>query len=345
MLNHQGNNYGSTLKKSITAIALLLILAFLFTSCGSGGKSTAPGAAPSQAAVTFSESVNYDEAYLEAPQAAAPEEYKNDGGGLGGSGEYKEKNVADTVMSQRKIIMNGDVSLETLDFDDSIAAMDQLIKDFGGFAEVRNVKGKSNTSKILRSASYIIRVPAESFELVLKSMGSIGTVLESNTQGTDITDQYYDAQTRIDTLKVQEKTLLDILAKSTKLEDVIILESRLAEVRYEIEKLENTVKNYDRLVAFSRITVHIQEVDDKTETKPEPETLGERISRTFEESVDNFRDGVENFLLWLVYSWINILFMLVVFAIAFILFRRAKKRSAKKNIVKAEITNEEDKKQ
>lgn len=328
---------GSSFKKILT-ISLLLVIAFLFTSCGSSSKASAP------AAVQY-ENVAYDSAYPEAPQAGAPEEQKSYGDGLGQSDDYlpKEKAPSENVMSQRKVIMDGDVSLETLDFDDSISAMDQMINDFGGFAEARSVRGKSKTSRALRSASYIIRVPAESFELVLKSMGSIGTVLESNTKGTDITDQYYDAQTRVNTLKVQEQTLLDILAKSTKLEDVITLESRIAEVRYEIESLENTVKNYDRLVAFSRITVYIQEVDDETETKPEPETFGERVSRTFTQSIDNFNRGLEDFLLWLVYSWINIIFMLAIIVIAIIFIKRAKKRLAKNNDSKVTLPNEDEK--
>ncbi len=327
----------SLFKKKFVTVSLLLIVTFVFSSCGSSGTASAPAMKG-----YYNESVSYDGAYPEAPQAAAPADSENGGSGLGES-DYKEKVSTDNIMSQRKLIMDGDVNLETLDFDDSISAMDQMIKDFGGFAEARNVRGKSKNSRSLRSASYIIRVPAESFELVLKSMGSIGTVLESSSKGTDITDQYYDAQTRIKTLKVQEQTLLDILAKSTKLEDVITLESRIAEVRYEVESLENTIKNFDRLVSFSRINVYIQEVDDETETKPEPETLGERISSKFTESVDNFRRGFENFLVWLVYSWINIILLLIVFIIVIIFVKRRKNRLAKKADIKAEIINEEDK--
>ena len=329
----------SFIKKKPMTVLLLLIVALIFTSCASATKTAAPAAKED---FSYNESVAYDSSYPEPSQAAAPAENGYGGSGLGES-DYKEKVSADNIMSQRKIIMEGDVSLETLDFDDSINAMDQLIKDFGGFAEARNVKGKSRDSRSLRYASYIIRVPAESFELVLKSMGGIGTVLESSSNGTDITDRYYDAQTRIRTLKVQEETLLDILAKSTNLEDVIMLESRLAEVRYEIESLENTIKNYDRLLSFSRINVFIQEVDDKTETKPEPETLGERISRTFAQSVDNFKRGFENFLVWLVYSWINIILSLIVLGIAIIVVKKGKKRLRKKSVQKEEINSEEDK--
>ena len=121
------------IKKKSMAVLLLLIVALIFTSCASGSKTSAPAA---QENYSFSESVAYDSSYPEAPQAAAPAENGYGGSGLGES-DYKEKVSADNIMSQRKIIMEGDVSLETLDFDDSINAMDQLIKDFGGFAEAK----------------------------------------------------------------------------------------------------------------------------------------------------------------------------------------------------------------
>jgi hypothetical protein len=171
-------------------------------------------------------------------------------------------------------------------------------------------------------------------------MSSIGSVLESNSQGTDITDQYYDSETRIKTLKVQEQTLLDILAKATKLEDVITLESRISEVRYEIEKHENTLKNYDRLVAFSRITIYISEVDDKTETKPVPKTLNERVSGSFKQSLDDLRTGFEDFLVWLAGSWISLIFLAVIGLIVYFSIKRKRKKLLPKKIEVSETKTE-----
>ena len=330
---------GLLIKKIIT-ISLLLVVALIYTSCGSSGKSASVAPAASYSANQIKSD---DNSYAEAPKAAPYPDSGYDGSGLGESIAFQEQVAAENIMNQRKIIMSGNVSIETLNFDESVNAMDQLIKDFGGFAETRNIKGKSLGSKALRYAYYIIRVPAESFETVLKSMGNIGTVIESSSEGTDITDQYYDTETRIKALKVQEETLLDILAKSTKLEDVITLEQRIAEVRYEIESLENKIKNYDRLIAFSRITVHINEVTDRTETKPEPVTLSERASRSFAQSLENFRIGFENFIVWLLYSWINIIIFLTVVWIVIIIIKKRKKRPAK-NISqpKEEIPKAED---
>lgn len=314
-----------SISRIILATIFLLVLSILFASCSSsdnmspmdkGGYGTEPSVSTNE---------NWD-------AQASPQE---SGSGMG-DGNYAEdaknqSNIED-IMSQRKIIMDGDVSLETMHFDDSIAAMDQLINDFGGFAEVRNVVGKSQYSQNRRNATYVLRVPADRFELVLKNMGNIGTVLESNSKGTDITDQYYDTEARIKTLKVQEETLLGILTKSTNLDDVITLESRISQVRYEIESLENTVRNYDRLLSFSRITVYIREVDDRSETKPTPETLGDRISTSFNGAIEDFKRGFEDFIVWLAGSWITIIWYIIIISIAVICYRIIKRRRTKKKL-------------
>jgi len=71
------------------------------------------------------------------------------------------------------------------------------------------------------------------------------------------------------------------------------------------------------------------EVTNKTETKPEPVTLGERASRSFAQSIENFKTGFENFIVWLLYSWINIIFFLIVVWIVIIIIKKKKIRFTK----------------
>ena len=111
---------------------------------------------------------------------------------------------------------------------------------------------------------------------------------------------------------------------------IITLESRISQVRYEIESLENTIRNYDRLVAFSRITVYIQEVTDRTETKPTPETLGERVSRSFNEALENFKIGCEDFIVWLAGAWIGLLIWIIIIVVILRIFKSIKRRKKNK---------------
>lgn len=306
---------------------LLLVMCLFIVSCGSSkaalnqSMAVAPAASGAAMEITFSEEMSKDQV-----SPVSPEQGFGESNGASDGKSKSETVPASDLQKDRKMIMDGSVSLETLKFESSIEAMDKLIEKFGGFAETRTVRGKSNNSRALRSANYVIRIPAESFRTVLEDMGNIGTVLESNSKGTDITDQYYDSETRVKTLKVQEQTLLDILAKATKLEDVITLESRLSDIRYEIEGLENTLKNYDRLVAFSRINVYIQEVDDVTETRPLEKKLNERISSAFRQSLREFRIGFEDFVVSFVGSWITLLFLGVIVVIVLLILKNKKKK-------------------
>ncbi len=324
-------------KRKNIFILLLLLFALIFNSCSSKGvsKSTAPSAA-SDVDYSYEErgsSIGFGGYYDEsANQAAAPAEAPQSDPAGEAKPEYTSSSKNNTgIMDQRKIIMEGDVSIETKDFDESIEALDQLIEDYEGFAESRTVRGRSPNSRALRHAIYTIRVPSDKFEIVMQDMGSIGTVLESNSRGTDITDRYVDHETRIRALKVQEETLLDILEKSTKLEDVITLESRIAEVRYEIESIENTLRNYDRLLAYSRIDIHIQEVDDATESAPVARTLGDKISGAFNQSIKDFRLALEDLIVWFAGSWIALIFYGIVIFIGVKIIMNARRKHASKN--------------
>ena len=337
-MNKKSTNYGLYGRK-IAGLIMVLVISFVSTACGSGRKYASENSAPQYAAGS---KASYD---MAAPHEAPIPEPATAEDSIGGPGfgSYDDGNaditqLSNSIISQRKVIMDGNVSIETLHFDESVAALDQLVNDFGGFIEVRNVRGKSKYAYSMRTANYVIRIPAESFDLVMKNMGTIGNVLESTSKGTDITDTYYDTQARIKALKIQEETLLDILSKAEKLEDVITLERRISEVRYEIESLENTVKNYDRLVAFSRITIYIEEVDDKTKTEPIPETLGERLSDSFKDSLERFKDGLEDFLVWLAGSWISIIFVVIIVSIFVMIYKSIKRKAMKAAEKAAEMT-------
>ena len=237
--------------------------------------------------------------------------------------------VSGALPADRKIINDGSVQVETKEFDQSISAIDQIIIQSGGFAESRYVQGNSINTSNLRYATIVFRVPADKFKDIMANMSVVGTVTQSNTSGTDITDQYVDSETRLKTLKVQEQTLLDILAKAAKIEDVITLESRISDVQYQIESIENQLMNYDRLVQYSRISVNINEVVEITDIKPIPRTLGDKIAEAFNNAIQAFTDGLENFTLWLVANWILFAFflvLLVVFITIRVIYRKRKQK-------------------
>jgi len=232
----------------------------------------------------------------------------------------------EALPKDRKIIREGSAYIETRDFAQSMASIDRMISQSGGFIEQKNIRGSSYSANDLRRATIVFRVPSHQFETVMDSMGNVGAVIQSSTSGTDITDQYIDYETRLRNLKMQEETLLDILSRAEKLEDVITLESRISEVRYEIESIENKLKNYDRLVQYSRITVELEEVVEITPVTPVARTLGDRLGHAFRTAIESFVDELENFLVWLVYNWILLLLILVLALVVILIVKRRKRK-------------------
>jgi len=333
-------------KGFIAALGIVLVLFLIFTAFSrvpdDNRYTYGQNAAPVHSGSTGSYFVKAESQAQRVPEPPAVAK-DSDYGGIG----YEQNNVKLTFSEEladealpmdRKIIKEGSANIETKDFERSMAAIDQMIAQSGGFVEQKNVRGSSYNADDLRHATIVFRVPAQQFETIMENMGSVGVVTQSSTSGTDITDQYLDYETRLRNLKVQEDTLLDILSRADKLEDVITLESRISEVRYEIESIENQLKNYDRLVQYSRITVELAEVVETTPVTPVARTLGGRMGHAFQAAIDAFVADMENFVVWLVYNWIPLALVLVLGVVIIIFVKRRRKK--RKHTAAAEIASE-----
>ncbi|SHJ58125.1 DUF4349 domain-containing protein [Thermoclostridium caenicola] len=332
MKHFPAKSYG---KGFMAALGIVLVLFLLFTAFGrvpdEDNYASDQNAAPVYAGSTGSYFVK---AEPQARSVQAPSAVSKNAASYGGIGYGQDEvkvtfteEIADGALpTDRKIIKEGRAFLETRDFEQSMAAIDEMIAQSGGFIEEKNVRGSSYSANALRHATIVFRVPSQQFEAIMENMGSVGVVTQSSTSGTDITDQYIDYETRLRNLKMQEETLLDILSRAEKLEDVITLESRISDVRYEIESIENKLKNYDRLVQYSRITVELEEVVEITPAAPVARTLGDRLGHAFRTAIESFVDELENFLVWLVYNWILLLLILVLALVVILIVKRRKRK-------------------
>ncbi len=311
------------LRVSLSALIALVLCAALLAGCG--GTRTAPAM--------------YDMAQ-EAPAAAASSEAMMENGGFAGApAEEKPKgegsySTVDGIAQPpsapeslgRKIIKEGIAQIEALEYEKAVNGLYDLVTRLGGFVESQTLEGSRYYQSSLRTANVTIRVPAEKFDEAMYSLSSLGSVIRQNSSGTDITDSYADTESRVRNLKVQETRILELIAKAEKLEEIVTLESRLSDLRYQIESLENSLKNYDRLLAYSRISLTIMEVLRESEVKPMPKTLGERIVQAFDDAWTGLKENSQDFLVWLVANMFGLIFLAVIVLIMWHLFRRANRK-------------------
>lgn len=241
--------------------------------------------------------------------------------------------------ARRKIIFTASLRIETLSYDDSISDFEKLVADSLGFIQESRVETSTgiNGSQSLRTATYTVRIPSDKLSQFRKAIGDIGTITLNTITGDDVTDQYFDTQTRLSSLKVQETRLLELLKEATSLKDILDIEDRLAEVRYEIESLTGTLAQLDSLVDMSTVTVEIYEVEALTE--PTPENFFGQISSVFKKSVSALGETLRVLSLVVVAVLPFALVIGAVLAVVLILVACSSRRSKAKRDAKAAAQN------
>ena len=330
--------------KKLTALLLALLMMLSLCACGSSAKSSQSSAyetgyysAPAAMPRPAMESADYDMAYAEESVS-----------GLASNNSYSAKG-ADTTASEtpaenpEKIIYSGDATIETTEFDKSIAALEELIAQNGGFIESSSVNGSnyydSARGKVSRrSASYTLRVPSEKFALLMGSLSTIGNVPYTYTYTENVTAQYYDVQARLTALQKQEERLLEMMDLAETVEDIITIEDKLTDVRYRIDSLQSSLNNWDRRVAYSTLNISVQEVQVYTPETVTKLTYGQRLANAFTDALENTGEFFKDLLVFLVSALPTIVILAVLFFVCRPLVkkliargkaRRAEKREAK----------------
>lgn len=279
-------------KTFLTLTSLILIVALLAGCSSSKNYSTAMPSAPQTAA----EEYGYDTAASMAPDADMSGMRSQEGE----KATFASGNTPGEALSDRKIIKNGSIELETLEFDKGVESISALVDELGGYIEFSDVSGNSlryRGSYNQRSASFTARIPANQLSNATHQLGELFNVLSKSENVSDITDTYYDTEGRLKSLRVQEERLLELLSKAEKLEDLITLEQALAEVRYQIESLTTQLTRFDSLVSYSTLTIYLNEVAETTSVKTQPRTLGEKVAEAFTGSLQGIANIAEFLLL------------------------------------------------
>ena len=253
-----------------------------------------------------------------------------------GSGEKLD--FADSVADfTEKIIYSADVTIQTTEFDSSVASLESAVAAIGGFIESSSVYGDTRyrsdgtTQVVNRNAYYTVRVPAGKFEEFLHQAGALGNVLSTNRWSENVTSMYTDYEARLSSLYTQEERLLEMLKKSDDVQSLIELESRLSEVRYEIESIERNLRNLDMKISYSTVTLSLREVEVYTPTVPVKRTFGEKLSDALSDGWRSFADFWEDLTLGLAEALPGlIIFAVIVVVIVLVIRRSIKKHKAKK---------------
>lgn len=183
---------------------------------------------------------------------------------------FSESKSAQGMESQEitpKIIKTANISMEVMDYAKAKKLIDSII--------IRNkayvVSEGFQQSDVQVGNNMEIKVPATGFDGLLKSLSSVAKRVDyQNIYTQDVTEEYIDVKTRMENKRKVEKTYLDLLRKTSNIEDILKIENKLGEIRAEIESAEGRMKYIDHQVNLSTVSLYFYQ---KLEFKYTPEEL------------------------------------------------------------------------
>jgi hypothetical protein len=278
---------------------------------------TAAPMAPGSANGAMKEEMGFDYAVPDTP-AEAPMPAPNVSGG--------SELVSSTLPENVKMIYRGYLYLESTAFDTATAGLQELVSQMGGYFETSEL----NNYSPYRSAFYVVRVPSAKYN---EFCGKVGTLAQLNSQrhtSENVSEAYYDTESRLVTQRTKLDRLQELLAKADKMEDIITLESAIAETELQIERLTGTLRKYDALVDYATVEISLEEVYVLTEQEQPVIGFWPKLAEAFKTGTNRFVDDVENFALRFARNWISRLISLCIWVVIILLVVRFLRK--KKNI-------------
>lgn len=280
------------------AVLGLLVLAAVLAACGQGA-----GGADSLSLVGELQPVEAGAA--DTDRTALGGEVRDEATTEGGP----EPGAPNALPAEQRIIKTGEISIEVERVATTLARVRTLAIELGGYV------GDSQAGTLDQSATLTLRIPANRFGDALTALRELdGEVISEATREQDVTTQVVDLEARIANLEASEASYRILLERAERIDDVLAVQSRLDEVRGQIEQLKAQLENVTGQADLSTLTVTLipraQPVEAQAETWDPGAELGRAIA-----SLVGMGQGIASGLIWFVVVWLPILLILALFAL------------------------------
>jgi hypothetical protein len=262
-----------------------------------------------------------DDGFTEATEEAEIAEADQHAADSGENSSIPEN--TDAAQLDRKIIYTADMRVEVRDYQESLRHLQSSISEYGGYIVESTMYEQTENSS---TSGYVAaRIPQEHFDAFIQSVeDDSNKVLESSVSGQDVTEEYIDLESRLNSKEAVEERLLSFLEQAEETEDLLAISDDLGNVQEEIEELTGRMNYLQDKADLATVNIHIQEREVRITG------VGEDDLNTWEKTQEQFMKSI-NFLIsafsgLFVFFAGNLPLILLLGAIGLLVFLMVRKR-------------------
>lgn len=303
-------------KRLFSVIAAVSVLAMVLTGCGGAAKSESMSDTAVSNGYYGGDYYDSVEEYYPEMDYEEPNAEMDYGMASGSTGNLIASNTTSengsgadgqsTIINGEKLVYTCNLEMETLNYDQSIQRIRDSIAKYEGFVESENeyddahrwyYEDYTKTSGT-KHMSLTVRIPTKYYNDFLNGIEGEDKVISKQSYVDNISRKYYDTTAKIEALKIQQDRLLEMLEQAKEIDDMIAIETRLSEVQYQLNSAKTSLASMDADVAFSTITINVQEVMEYTrDVEPvKKNTFVDRLKNTLSETWEFFWEMLEGLL-------------------------------------------------
>lgn len=242
-------------------------------------------------------------------------------------GSTEETNVDAATVSEKKI-RTVRMTLECKNLENASQGLKERVKAQGGYIESEDYTASTqyNSSKTM---FFTLRIPKENVDSFLDFLNGEGRILSKSENLEDVRLQYWDTKSHIKALETEQERILALMEKAETIDQLIALESRLTDIRYQLESYNSEILDYDNRINFSTIYLELQESIDGKLNNTKAYTFSDKVRDGFYRNlfgIQLFFSGIAVFTL----VYIPQLFAVLLVILALVLLNKRLNAKAKK---------------
>ncbi len=319
--------------------ATMCACVFMLSGCG-GATYDDSAAEMSSEEIGFE---NYDEdkdvAMDDTAEVAEIETVDTEDNADADSADSKEEDIPSQQEQDKILVYTGAVSIDTMEFEDTVLAFKKAIEEYGGFLENEQSYGAGSkyaeesfyNASVPRTFQATARIPSEKYQEFMDKTQGLGVVTESNSQVTNMTRQYGTLKAELEIYEAEYERYLKMFDEVSEDSAMLAIQEKLTELSLDIARTKSEMAVIDTDSMYSTVEMRIQEV---TAFEEKESGFFNRLVKVLSQSWQGMLRFFEAILFFFILHWYKLLlFFLVIFFIVKFIKRYQVKRERERQRV------------